>query len=254
MITEDEDNIPTSPSSTRQLNTTVDANESLQGDEILSNPLLDKELNEVPQTTSEVNLACDQKAEENTSATDFHARTNSPIYPNGHLADELCIDQDVQLETHQENTNSSVFETAAFQCQSSQNTESQRLAFPIEERNQNEVSVEYPSESQNSLLGVFDASTSHGPEVHFERKLVTKSKLPTAVLKPDNTRAVNYWLKQRKFPSSSKKTEVETVTSETTTDDFEVFHYEREMGVHDALGQRVLQVSKRGKRFVNTGK
>lgn len=235
---DDEEEIPKSPSSVKDLNASVDANESLTED--LPN-LPGNDVGQESQPSSE--LVEGQKAVENTSAVESEA--NSPVYRNGISTEELHIGQNVPFEAQQENAESSVFETAAFQCQAEQSEQpNQELSFTSQEKVQSETLIEHQTESQNSLLCPLDASSSRGPEVQLERRFMTKSKLPTAVLKPDNPRAVNYWLKQRKCPSKEEEPKAETPVSEPSPDDWEIFHYERDQGVHDGLGQRVLQVTK----------
>lgn len=89
-------------------------------------------------------------------------------------------------------------------------------------------------------------------EPSVEKKIPTaKYKLPTPIMKPDSARAVNYWESQRRaaLPKASvngsakparRKDDVEL---NIDAGDMNVFHLGRELGAHDALGQRVLQVS-----------
>ena len=82
----------------------------------------------------------------------------------------------------------------------------------------------------------------------LERKIhYTKNKLPTAVLKPDNPRAIRYWLQRRRQARPKSQDPVSPPDPEEAdlnidSIDFELFHLGRELGVHDVLGQRVLQV------------
>ena len=87
-------------------------------------------------------------------------------------------------------------------------------------------------------------------EVNVERKIpLPRNKLPVAVLKPDNPRAIRYWLDQRRIVSCNaaqqknvEEDEAEKENGMTEPDDWDLFHLGRDQGVHDVLGQRVLQV------------
>lgn len=79
--------------------------------------------------------------------------------------------------------------------------------------------------------------------------LPPRNRLPVANMKPDNPRAVRYWLDQRRtarsFPQQTNDVgrELEGLRQSREPEDWELFHGGREHGVHDLLGQRVLQVS-----------
>ena len=86
-------------------------------------------------------------------------------------------------------------------------------------------------------------------ETNIERKVVVpKNRLPVAVHKPDNPRAVRYWIQQRRSSAAkhvapfAKVEESQPVVIEPQPEDDDLFHIGRQQGVHDALGQRVLQV------------
>lgn len=78
--------------------------------------------------------------------------------------------------------------------------------------------------------------------------LPPRNRLPVANMKPDNPRAVRYWLDQRRtartFPQQINDAgrELEGLRQCSEPEDWELFHGGREHGVHDLLGQRVLQV------------
>lgn len=86
------------------------------------------------------------------------------------------------------------------------------------------------------------------PEASVERKVIhPRNRLPVAVLKPENPRAIRYWLDQRRSVRPSPKldstgSDRPVPERKLTVEDTELFHGERELGVHDPLGQRVLQV------------
>lgn len=83
-------------------------------------------------------------------------------------------------------------------------------------------------------------------EANVEKKVVAhKNKLPMAVLKPENRRAIRYWLDQRRAArcvTESKAVEEDEPERSYEPEEYDLFHVGREQGVHDALGQRVLQV------------
>ena len=94
------------------------------------------------------------------------------------------------------------------------------------------------------------AESTQQVEVSVERKIaLPKNKLPIAVIKPDNPRAIRYWLDQRRTASSAvqhsttETHEEEKENDPTDPEDWDLFHLGRDQGVHDVLGQRVLQVS-----------
>ena len=70
------------------------------------------------------------------------------------------------------------------------------------------------------------------------------------MLKPDNPRACRYWHQQRRQARQAQQgagtadpADQEDADLTIETLDLELFHLGRELGVHDVLGQRVLQVS-----------
>ena len=70
------------------------------------------------------------------------------------------------------------------------------------------------------------------------------------MVKPDNPRAIRYWLQQRRQARPKNVDAVDVVEQEDAdlnfeSLDLELFHLGRELGVHDVLGQRVLQVINR---------
>lgn len=105
--------------------------------------------------------------------------------------------------------------------------------------------------------GTTDA-TGEGTTPGVEKKMIpVRNRLPVAVLKPDNPRAVRYWLDQRRtarsFPTEQaedsnkmsgvgKAVEDFLAKGKLEPEDWELFHLGRDLGVHDALGQRILQV------------
>lgn len=124
----------------------------------------------------------------------------------------------------------------------SEDTEGQKRAELICEINAINDQPDFVSDS-NILPGI---ETQSQTETSTEKKAVTiKNKLPIAVMKPDNPRAIRYWLDQRRAArgdsSLREAVEDEDVRCQDS-EDFELFHANRDYGVHDALGQRVLQV------------
>lgn len=95
---------------------------------------------------------------------------------------------------------------------------------------------------------VIESEAPQQVEVNVERKFpLPRNKLPIAVLKPDNPRAIRYWLDQRRTisgnaPDKNVENEVKEENEQTEPDDWDLFHLGRDQGVHDVLGQRVLQV------------
>ncbi|XP_059352626.1 AT-rich interactive domain-containing protein 2-like isoform X2 [Daphnia carinata] len=91
-----------------------------------------------------------------------------------------------------------------------------------------------------------EMETPSQAEANIERKVVApKNKLPIAVQKPDNPRAIRYWLDQRKAarcPIENLTVEQDEAEAQFESEESDLFHVGREQGVHDALGQRVLQV------------
>lgn len=100
---------------------------------------------------------------------------------------------------------------------------------------------------------ILELDTPSQAEANVERKVVApRNRLPVAVQKPDNPRAIRYWLDLRRAARcSTAKPAVEQDEAEVQFDceEADLFHVGREQGVHDALGQRVLQVSV----FVDSG-
>ena len=109
------------------------------------------------------------------------------------------------------------------------------------------IVLETGSKDQVDVVPVPPEETPSQAEANVERKVVIpKNKLPIAVLKPDNPRAVRYWLDQRKAarcPTEKKPpVDEDEPVGGGQSEEFELFHVGLEQGVHDALGQRVLQV------------
>ncbi len=128
-------------------------------------------------------------------------------------------------------------------------------AFSIEDLAIAQESFQYIESQSKTELACDDVALPAAPpemetpsqaEANVERKVVApKNKLPIAVQKPDNPRAIRYWLDQRKAARCT--TEQPAVVEEDPVrqhepEELELFHVGREQGVHDALGQRVLQV------------
>ena len=107
------------------------------------------------------------------------------------------------------------------------------------------VAISYVS-SQSDKTAACDSEL---PSVE-KRIPAPKYKLPAAVLKPDNPRAVRYWETQRRavVPARPKYTMKARPADKTQqkvsfdAEDMSLFHLGRDLGVHDSFGQRVLQV------------
>lgn len=100
-----------------------------------------------------------------------------------------------------------------------------------------------------------ELETPSQAEANVERKVVVpKNKLPVAVQKPDNPRAIRYWLDQRRAVRCPVELEPSIKQDDPVfqfePEELDLFHVGRDQGVHDALGQRVLQV---GIFLVNLG-
>jgi len=91
-----------------------------------------------------------------------------------------------------------------------------------------------------------ELETPSQAETNVERKVVApKNKLPVAVQKPDNPRAIRYWLDQRRAvrcPVEEPPVKQDDPVLQFEPEELDLFHVGRDQGVHDALGQRVLQV------------
>lgn len=92
----------------------------------------------------------------------------------------------------------------------------------------------------------FELETPSQAETNVERKVVApKNKLPVAIQKPDNPRAIRYWLDQRRAarcPVEQPPVKQDDPVLQLEPEELDLFHVGRDQGVHDALGQRVLQV------------
>ncbi|XP_046453867.1 AT-rich interactive domain-containing protein 2-like isoform X3 [Daphnia pulex] len=92
----------------------------------------------------------------------------------------------------------------------------------------------------------FELETPSQAETNVERKVVApKNKLPVAIQKPDNPRAIRYWLDQRRAarcPVEQPPIKQDDPVLQLEPEELDLFHVGRDQGVHDALGQRVLQV------------
>jgi hypothetical protein len=122
-----------------------------------------------------------------------------------------------------------------------------------QETSQDAESHTKPDLSQDgiALLAVepnaaIELETPSQAEANVERKVVApKNKLPVAVQKPDNPRAIRYWLDQRRAlrcPVEQPLIKQEDPVLQFEPEELDLFHVGRDQGVHDALGQRVLQV------------
>lgn len=93
---------------------------------------------------------------------------------------------------------------------------------------------------------VLELDTPSQAEANIEKKCVApKNRLPIAVQKPDNPRAIRYWLDRRRAarcPIEKPPVEQDEAGIQFESEESDLFHVGREQGVHDALGQRVLQV------------
>lgn len=93
---------------------------------------------------------------------------------------------------------------------------------------------------------ILELDTPSQAEANIEKKCVApKNRLPVAVQKPDNPRAIRYWLDRRRAarcPIEKPPVEQDEAEIQFESEESDLFHVGREQGVHDALGQRVLQV------------
>lgn len=102
-----------------------------------------------------------------------------------------------------------------------------------------------PTVNPNHVLEM-EYETAPPMETTVERKVVApKNKLPIAILKPENPRAIRYWLDQRRAARCGIEHQVVKNNEPVhcnEPEECDLFQNGRDQGVHDALGQRVLQV------------